>query len=84
MKFSVALSLRLKALMEEKGMSFQELDKRCKLSSSTIRTILAGKQRTVNLASIMHLSNALGMSMHDFFDDDLMTLENLDDDRKRK
>lgn len=82
MKFSEALSKRLQAVMREKKITKEELIKRCKLSPVTVNDILEAKRERVNFDTVYQLTRALEITMREFFADESMELENLDDGRK--
>lgn len=82
MRFSEALSKRLQTVMQEKKISKKELIKRCKLSPVTVNNILEAKRERVNFDTVYQLTRALEITMREFFADESMQPENLDDGRK--
>lgn len=82
MKASIALAERVKKVIEQKGITKSELIKKSKLSPSTINNILQGKSDKVLISTLCVIMKALDVSLSEFFDDDLLTFENLEDIRK--
>lgn len=84
MQASIALAERIKKIMEQKGITKSELIKKSKLSPSTINNILQGKSDKVLISTLCVIMKALDFSISKFFDDDLLTLENIEDTRERR
>lgn len=82
MKSSIALAKRLKALMKEKNISATDISKNCKLSLSAVYNILNARNDT-GTYSIFQFAKALNVPIVEIFNDDLLTLDNLDDTRKK-
>ena len=83
MKASIALAERVKKVIEQKDITKSELIKNSKLSPSTINNILQGKSDKVLISTLCVIMKALDVSLSEFLDDDLLTLENIEDTRKR-
>ncbi|RXZ63816.1 XRE family transcriptional regulator [Candidatus Borkfalkia ceftriaxoniphila] len=83
MKASIALAERVKKVIEQKDITKSELIKKSKLSPSTINNILQGKSDKVLISTLCVIMKALDVSLSEFFDDDLLTLENIEDTSKR-
>ena len=84
MKASIALAERVKKVIEQKDITKSELIKKSKLSPSTINNILQGKSDKVLISTLCVIMKALDVSLSEFFDDDLLTLENIEDTRERR
>ena len=78
MKTSIALAERIKKLMEQKGITKSELIKKSKLSSSTVNNVLQGKTDKVLMSTLCAVMNALDTGLFEFFNDDLLSFENLE------
>ena len=83
MKASIALAERVKKVIEQKDITKSELIKKSKLYPSTINNILQGKSDKVLISTLCVIMKALDVSLSEFFDDDLLTLENIEDTSKR-
>ena len=83
MKASIALAERVKKVIEQKDITKSELIKKSKLSPSTINNILQGKSDKVLISTLCVIMKALDVSLSEVFDDDLLTLENIEDTSKR-
>ena len=83
MKASIALAERVKKVIEQKDITKSELIKKSKLSPSTINNILQGKSDKVLISTLCVIMKALDVSLSEFFVDDLLTLENIEDTSKR-
>lgn len=83
MKASIALAERVKKVIEQKDITKSVLIKKSKLSPSTINNILQGKSDKVLISTLCVIMKALDVSLSEFFDDDLLTLENIEDTSKR-
>lgn len=83
MKSSTAIAERIKKLMLDKGINESELIEKSKLSPTTVNNILQGKLKNVLTSSVFKIAKALNVPLQEFFHDDLLSLGNLDDTRKR-
>lgn len=70
--------------MEEKGISESELIEKSKLSNTTINRLLNGSLDRILDTQIYKICRALDIPIQEFFQDDLLSLENIDDTRKEK
>lgn len=84
MKSSIAIAERIKKLMKQKAVSERGLIENCKLSPTTVSNILQGKLKNVSIKSIFEIVKALDVSAQEFFHDDLLSIENLDETKKKK
>ena len=84
MKASIALAERVKKVIEQKDITKSELIKKSKLSPSTINNILQGKSDKVLISTLCAIMKALDVSLSEFFNDDLLTFENIEEIRKRR
>ena len=79
MKLEQAIAKRLKQCLKERHMTQYELFKRTGVPQSTISTILNGKVKAILSTTIYQLCVGLDMEISEFFDDELLRLENIED-----
>ena len=84
MKSSTAIAERIKKLMLDKGINESELIEKSKLSPTTVNNILQGKLKNVLTSSVFKIAKALNVPLQEFFHDDLLSLGNLDDPRRKR
>ena len=84
MKSSTAIAERIKKLMLDKGINESELIEKSKLSPTTVNNILQGKLKNVLTSSVFKIAKALNVPLQEFFHDDLLSLGNLDDTRRKR
>ena len=84
MELKSAVSKRLNELLEEKHCTVEMLAEKSKLSNATINRLLNGSIDRIIETHIFNICRALDISLHEFYDTPLLTLENLDDTRKIK
>ena len=80
MKTSKAVALRVSNLLAKKGMSRYKLSREATLSEVTIKHIIDEDHKSINLNTVILIADAFGMSLKEFFDDDLFNLDNLEVD----
>lgn len=73
-----AFALRLSNLLLEKGMSKYKLEKESGLTHSALRYIFNEVNTDVKFSTIVKVCDALGVSLTEFFDDEIFDLNNLD------
>ena len=71
MKYIDAIYIRLKALGEERGMTFRQLCKNAGLSEATACKFESGNKNDINLSTFTKLLRALKISVNEFYDDDI-------------
>ena len=74
---SKAVALRLKELLKEKGMSQYRLEHKMGISHDTVKNIIKGKTRGVNLKTVFIIAEGLGITASEFLDSELFTYGNL-------
>lgn len=79
MKLNKAISLRLKEIIKELGITQYELFKRTGVPQSTISTILKGDVSTVKLSTLYDICSGLNIEFVDFFSSPLFSIENITD-----
>ena len=71
MNMGETLKKRIFELTIKYNKTFYELSKISGITKSTIRKIASGKSKNPNLANIEKIAIAFGLSLYDFFDDEL-------------
>ena len=79
MKLNKAISLRLKEIIKELGITQYELFKRTGVPQSTISTILKGDVSTIKLSTLYDICSGLNIEIVDFFSSPLFSIENITD-----
>lgn len=77
MKISQAVALRIVELLKQKGMTQYRLEKNACLSHETVKSIMKGKAKGVNLKTILAIADGFGMTASEFLNDDLFLYHNL-------
>jgi len=80
MNFNRAFALRLTKLLAEKNMSKYRLEKESGLTHSAFRYIFNEVNGDVRGSTIVKVCDALGVTLVEFFNDELFSIENLDVD----
>lgn len=71
MKLSEAVGKRIENLLIMKNMTQYQLYKNGGIPRSTISVTVGGKYKTVKLDTIYQISATLGISLKEFFDDEI-------------
>ena len=77
---SEAVTIRLRELVNEKGMTVYKLERQSAVSHDTLKSIMKGKTKGVNLKTLIALCYGLGITISEFLDSDLFAYENLNMD----
>lgn len=77
MKLTEAVAIRLQKLLKQNNLTQYQLAKRGGIPRSTICVTVGAKQKTVKLDTVYQIADTLGMSIKDFFDDEIFN--SLDD-----
>ena len=77
MKLAEAVGKRTKELLFEKNMTQYRLTKITCLNEKTVSDLLKGKTTDVKFSTIYLISNALNISLIEFFDSPLFNEENI-------
>ena len=80
MKTSRAVALRVSNLLAKSGMSRYKLCKKVSLSEMTLKHLIDEDHKSINLDTVVLIAEGFGMSLKEFFDDDLFKPDNLDAD----
>ncbi len=78
MNISQAVALRIKQLLKEKNMSQYKLEHKACLSHETVKSIMKGKAKGVNLKTVIAIADGFEMTIRDFLDSDLFLYQNLE------
>ena len=78
MKSEKAVALRIVNLLLKNNLTRYALCKKSTLDESTLACIINEKYKTVKLDTIILICDGFGMTLSEFFDDDLFKRENLD------
>ena len=74
---SKAIALRLKQLLKERGITMYRLEQNMGLSHETLKSIVKGKTRGVNLKTVIVIAEGLSMTVSEFLDSELFNYSNL-------
>ena len=80
MDISQAVAMRIKELLKEKRMSQYKLEHLACLSHETVKSIMKGKAKGVNLKTIIAIADGFGMTVSEFLNSDLFLYDNLNID----
>lgn len=80
MNISSAVAKRIKELLLEKNMTQYKLERKACLSHDTIKRIMKGKAKGVNLKTLVYIADGFDMTVAEFLNCDLFLYENLDVD----
>lgn len=73
-----AISQRIKNLLEEKDITQDIWEKRCKIKKSVMENILNAKYKDINLDDIYKICDGFGIKLVEFFKDELFNWENIE------
>ena len=80
MTISNAVSIRLNELLREYCLTQYKLEQQTGISHDTIKSIMKGKAKGVNLKTIIAIADGLNISVSKFLDSPLFDYNNLDMD----
>lgn len=80
MNISQAVAMRIKELLREQGLSQYRLEQKACLSHDTVKSIMKGKTKGVNLKTLIAISDGFGITVSEFLQSDLFMYENLNMD----
>ena len=79
MTLNRAIALRISNLMVKKKIPSQyQVCKNAGLTESTLRAIINEEHKSANILTLFRVCEGLGITIQEFFDDDLFRLTNLD------
>lgn len=80
MNISQAVALRIRELLQKQGLTQYKLEQKAGLSHDTVKSIMKGKAKGVNLKTLIILSEGFEMTVSEFLDCDLFAYGNLNTD----
>lgn len=80
MTISKAVSIRINELLKENKMTQYKLEQKTGISHDTIKSIMKGKAKGVNLKTVIAIADGFDMTVHEFLNNDLFFYNNLDMD----
>ena len=80
MNISQAVAVRIKELLKERGLTLYRLERTACLSHETVKSIMKGKAKGVNLKTLITISDGFGITVSEFLNSDLFLYENLNMD----
>lgn len=80
MTISQAVAQRIKELLQNKKLTQYKLAQKACLSHDTIKSIMKGKAKGVNLKTIISIADGFDISAKEFLDSELFDYDNLDMD----
>ena len=78
MKLQRAVAIRLSKILLENEMTQYALSKKMCVPQTTIMHIIHEDYKSINLATVVKIADALGMTFQEFFDDKVFERTNLD------
>ena len=80
MNISKAVAIRISELLKINNMTQYKLEQKTGISHDTIKSIMKGKAKGVNLKTVIAIADGFDMTIKDFLDNDLFLYENLNMD----
>lgn len=77
MTISQAVALRIKELLKENNLTQYKLEQKACLSHDTVKSIMKGKAKGVNLKTVIAIADGFGMTVDQFLNSDLFLYDNL-------
>ena len=77
MNISEAVALRIRELLKEKNMTQYKLEQKACLSHDTVKSIMKGKAKGVNLRTVIAIADGFDMTIYDFLNSKLFLYDNL-------
>ena len=72
-----AVEKRIKELLSSHNMSQYRLERKCGLSHETLKNIMRGKTKGVNLRTLIIIADGFDMSICEFLNTDIFLYDNL-------
>ncbi|MGN0804615.1 MAG: helix-turn-helix domain-containing protein [Candidatus Coproplasma sp.] len=80
MNISQAVAIRIKELLKEHNMTQYRLEQKACLSHDTVKSIMKGKAKGVNLKTLIAISDGFGITVSEFLNSNLFLYNNLNMD----
>ena len=77
MNISEAVAIRIRELLKEKNLTQYNLEQNSCLSHDTVKSIMKGKAKGVNLKTVIAIADGFGMTVCEFLDSELFNYDNL-------
>lgn len=77
MNISKAVALRIKQLLKEKNLTQYRLEQNACLSHDTVKSIMKGKAKGVNLKTVIALADGFSLTVSEFLNSELFIYDNL-------
>ncbi len=77
MNISQAVSARIIELLRKNGMTQYKLERKACLSHDTLKSIMKGKSKGVNLRTLIAIADGFDMTVSEFLDSELFNYNNL-------
>ena len=77
MNISEAVAIRIRELLKEKKLTQYKLEQNSCLSHDTVKSIMKGKAKGVNLKTVIAIADGFGMTVCEFLDSELFYYDNL-------
>ncbi|MCH5154449.1 MAG: helix-turn-helix transcriptional regulator [Clostridiales bacterium] len=80
MNISQAVAVRIRDLLKEKQLTQYRLEQNAGLSHDTVKSIMKGKARGVNLKTVVAIADGFGLTVSEFLNSELFLYDNLNMD----
>ncbi len=80
MNISQAVAIRITELLKLNNMTQYKLEQKTGISHDTIKSIMKGKAKGVNLKTVIAIADGFDMTVKEFLDNNLFLYENLNMD----
>lgn len=77
MNISKAVAMRIAELLKAQGLTQYRLEQKACLSHDTVKSIMKGKAKGVNLKTVIAIADGFGMSVSEFLDCELFAYDAL-------
>ncbi len=78
MTVNKAVAMRISNLLRERNMTQYRLEQNSGIYHGSLSSIMLEKNKTVTLSTVCAIAQGFGMTLIEFLDDELFSLENLD------
>lgn len=75
-----AVATRISQLLQEKNMSQYRLEQESGIQHGSMQCIMNGRNKTVTLSTVMMIAKGFGMTLTEFLNDEIFSLEKLEID----
>lgn len=80
MNISKAVAMRIAELLKAQGLTQYRLEQKACLSHDTVKSIMKGKAKGVNLKTVIAIADGFGMSVSEFLNCELFAYDALNMD----